>query len=514
MVHKIERFFLVRFILVAVLLFCFISVNWAQAKGEKPQEKIAKLRERWQLVPQTAHSDCILSIAVSKTGSLVASGSADGTVRLWNYQTGELLRIFQLHGGKVYAVTFYGNRIVSADESGTIHLLGADFIYVLRTALSSVRSISLHNGIVFGGGGGFVRYFKGSFGNMDYRATFRAHKGGVRSVIFLRKLEQIVSGGDDGMIRIWDANINALRDIKYSVLRARGIVADYHLLSTIPVGGGAVLSLATSPENDFIASAHEDGIIRLWNTRTRKLIASLQGHDGAIYSIAVSPDGKYLVSGGQDGQILLWNVSSKKLERVIAQKGKAIKSVVFSHNGKYILAGGDDCAIRVWSAAFNDLVRSIGGCSGAIKSASVSIMRDGQINFHLIDDKNKEIILDVLDLNAYNYNKHLNNANKKYFSKIIRLLYGGSVLDVAFFDKEKNYGVVFFHVALLPKDEWVIWLPWGPYMASAGANKYLRIVKRKGFEAQPVTAAWREIFFRPDGFKPEDLVPPPGFYSK
>ena len=98
------------------------------------------------------------------------------------------------------------------------------------------------------------------------------------------------------------------------------------------------------------------------------------------------------------------------------------------------------------------------------------------------------------------------SADGRYRLRIV----AASFIDII----DQQNGQVVRSFITLPEGEWVSWTPWGPYTASVGAHEYLLLVARSGLRAQPVTEAWHQAFFRPDGFKPQDLSAPKDYLSR
>lgn len=91
-----------------------------------------------------------------------------------------------------------------------------------------------------------------------------------------------------------------------------------------------------------------DHAVRLWNSRTRRLLATLRGHEGDIHDIAVSRGGRLLASASYDGTVRVWNARTGT-GRVILRQTGPVMSVALSPDGKWLAAGDEEGMVRVWS---------------------------------------------------------------------------------------------------------------------------------------------------------------------
>ena len=202
--------------------------------------------------PLIGHTEGISSLDFNRDGSILASGSYDRTIRLWNVDTGDLRKILEGHTDGVQHVAFSptGLILASASDDGTIRL------WDIKTG--------------------------------DVIKTLAGHADWIRHVAFSPTGLILASTGGDGTIRLWDIKTG-------------------EPLKTITPASGAFFTMY-SPDGNTLASTDRKAI-HLWDVHSGELLRTLTGHIGYIYSIVYSPDGQTLTSGGSDGTMLLWEIA-------------------------------------------------------------------------------------------------------------------------------------------------------------------------------------------------------------
>src|SRR5262249_49803459 len=117
----------------------------------------------------------------------------------------------------------------------------------------------------------------------------------------------------------------------------------------------AVLGVACSPNGKLLASASEDGTVRLWEVANGKELRRLHGHGKAAWTVAFSPDGTRLASGGigeKEATVLVWDgATGKEVAALRVAWGFAGLGVAFSPGGKWLAAGVGKWSARVWDVA-------------------------------------------------------------------------------------------------------------------------------------------------------------------
>jgi WD40 repeat protein len=243
----------------------------------------------------------IKTIAVSPHLPVVATGSEDKTIRLWNIDTGIEIGILTGHQKSVETIVFHPHQsglLFSGDRSGQIKLWQVD---------PAEELISIDS-----------------------------QQGKVNCLAISPDGKLIISGGSDRTIKIWCFGLSDERSIDYLVsLKAHQL---------------AVNGIAFNPIEDDVkfASVSSDRRVMLWGLESKTPLSILTAHTQAVKTLAFSPDGKFLATAGDDGLILIWDVDSRKLARTISAHRWTISALSFLADRNNLISASWDGSIKFW----------------------------------------------------------------------------------------------------------------------------------------------------------------------
>ncbi|KAF5331505.1 hypothetical protein D9758_018599 [Tetrapyrgos nigripes] len=293
--------------------------------------------------PLQGHEYWVQSVAFSPDGARIVSGSRDRTVRIWDAQTGTAIgEPLQGHEDWVQSVAFSpdGARIVSGSHDRTVRIWDAQTGTAIGEPLqgheSLVQSVAFSPDgarIVSGSGDRTVRIWDAQTGTA-IGEPLQGHEDWVKSVAFSPDGARIVSGSHDRTVRIWDAQTGT----------AIGEPLQGHEYW--------VQSVAFSPDGARIVSGSSDRTVRIWDAQTGTAIGEpLQGHEYWVQSVAFSPDGARIVSGSGDRTVRIWDAQTgTAIGEPLQGHEDWVQSVAFSPDGARIVSGSGDRTVRIWDA--------------------------------------------------------------------------------------------------------------------------------------------------------------------
>lgn len=314
------------------------------------------------------HSKWIKAIAFSPDGQWLASGSFDSLVRLWEVKTGQCLKTMQGHTNVVTAVTFSpdGRWLASSSYDHNIRLWDVRTQQCFKTFqghANRVWAIAFSpdsRQLVSGGDDHATKLWDVKTGQCD--KTLKGHTNSVLSLALSPDCQVLASGHEDQTVRLWDFHEGeCLQTLQGHSDRVWSVAFAPQL--TVP---------ASSENKDYsaeiLATGSADRTIKLWNYKTGKCLKTLSGHTSWIWSVTFSPDSQVLASASYDQTIKLWDVTTGKCLRTLSEHTASVVAVSFSPNGQLLATGGFDQTIKVWEVSTGKCIFTLEGHTNSVWS--------------------------------------------------------------------------------------------------------------------------------------------------
>jgi WD40 repeat protein len=283
----------------------------------------------------SAHSSWVTTIAIAPNNQILASGSLDDTIKLWNLTTGDLIATLGGHSKGVNAVTIspHGQTLTSGGDDYTIKTWNLQTGALLRTLAGHSRDVTAvvisPNGqfLISGAEDRTIKIWQMGTGNL--LKTILGVGSMVKALAISPDGKVLVSGGFDAKIKLWSLQ----------TAEQTGVLTG-HI--------SAVNALAISSNNQLLASASKDKTVKLWNLRTGELVKTLNEHSRDVNALTFTPNGQTLASGSSDTTIKLWNPSTGQVIDTLAAHADSVNTLAITSDGNLLVSGSSDSTIRVW----------------------------------------------------------------------------------------------------------------------------------------------------------------------
>ncbi|WP_062434163.1 TIR domain-containing protein [Herbidospora daliensis] len=305
------------------------------------------------------HPKGVWPLLFNEGGTLLAAGSPDGTLMVWETATGALRCELPGHTPPVYTAVFGpdGTSLITGDASANVRvwdLTTGELRVVLSEGTGPVYRLALSpDGSLLAAGDhyGLIRLFETASGRVVHE--LRGHPGRVYAVDFHPEGTHLATGDTMGTIRVWN-------------LRAPLVPRQ------LAGHTGAVYQVSYTPDGKNLISVDSNGSLRMWQGELGQPRAGLAGHRGSIWPFAIHPGGAQLATTSNDDSIRLWDLGTGQLTRTLRGHGRRVTSVNFSPDGTMLASSGNDGAVRIWEPPTGRLIKEFSGVNDQLTSAVFS----------------------------------------------------------------------------------------------------------------------------------------------
>ena len=356
----------------------------------KKQEGSGRLGHYTPLLTLKGHKNQVSALAFSPDGKTLITASSYGNIRVWNTTTGGERFTCSGHFGNPLGLVF--------SETGptftSVYPLAWNSVQLKDWDVNtgnriSVRFLNIDNefAAISPDGKTIVahEYWKRNITQLcdvnakrvcaTLKGTPKEKRKGAGASSFRAGFTfspdstTVASGGQDNVVRLWDATARQPSGFK----KFFGFADTRHPQLTIQGHPVHVRTLAFSSDGKMLAGGSNLGAIHLWDAHTGTKLFTLKEHNNKIRALAFSPDRKTLASGSANGKIILWDTENGKQNSAnIVEPRVTVSQLLFSLDGKILVSGDGSGILHLWDVHTDRLLSSHAGHTDLIQMLLLS----------------------------------------------------------------------------------------------------------------------------------------------
>jgi len=315
------------------------------------------------------HSHGVWTVAYSPDGLTLVSGGVDRLVRIWDIETGRLLRSLRGHTHDIRTAAFTpdGQILATGSEDRTIRLwnpkTGEPTKLLFTRYDHNVASISMSpDGLMLARGGHNkdIKIWEVTTGTelMTLLGKDPYDHHWSPCVAFSPDGIHLASGSDIGKVKLWevlpsgeekifiDAHWCEITDDDTTEFRGYFVEDEGGFQKPMEFWVGAMIF---TPDGKLLITGSRDASIKFFEMPTLTEIRTLKGHNAWVRALAVSPDGKVLASASDDHTIKLWDIEAGRHFRTLKGHTGPVRGLAFSPDGVYLASASWDRTVKLWS---------------------------------------------------------------------------------------------------------------------------------------------------------------------
>ncbi|MFF4159380.1 DNA-binding protein [Streptomyces sp. NPDC001678] len=298
----------------------------------------------------TGHLGPVMSVDFAPDGRTFATGSADGTLRLWSTDTSYLTLV--LNSAQAQVALSPDGRTVAAYDGNDNSIGLWDLTTRRRTGSLPGNTMGTY-GIEF---------------SPDGRLLATAGEDGNARIweVTSHRLRATLSSGDTKLLRsVFGPDGRTLATTSLESKLRLWDVASHRLLSTTGLGIGPAYGLEYAPDGKHYTTFGDSGVVSVWDTASHRKLGSFTPGGGPVFEASFSPDGTLIATASQDGTVVLWKAATRHRIATLSIQGGYVNRVRFSPDGRKLAACTNDGTIQLFDVAGRTLVSTLTGHQGS-----------------------------------------------------------------------------------------------------------------------------------------------------
>ncbi len=277
----------------------------------------------------TGHSNLIKSFELDEIFNRVISGSIDGTIKIWNFETGECIYTLNNHKSWVTSIILLdNNQFVSGSMDKTIKIWNLSKYECINTLTneSGINFLCLlpnNDDLASGNSDGKINIW--NLATFKIVKTLQAHEKTVTCL--LNKRNNLISCSDDKNIKIWN-------------------LETYACLKTLSGHTDLVRCLEISGEN-ILFSGSDDKTIKLWDIDNGTCIKTIN-FNGKVFCLKPLPDDLIVIGSSSNNNLVVYDFRSNEIIKKLAGHSNFVSCIKLIENNEYLLSGSKDKIIKLW----------------------------------------------------------------------------------------------------------------------------------------------------------------------
>ena len=324
--------------------------------------RVWDLETREELRILKGHTDSVNAIAVTPDGRRAISASQDQTLKVWDLETGEELQtlVGHFHWVNAVAVTPNGRHAISASADKTLkvwdletgenmrNLVGHnDWINAVAVTPDGRRVISVSTD----------KTLVWDLETGEQMRTMEGHKRWVSAMTVTPDGRRVISASADNTLKVWD-------------LETGGDMC------TLEGHKRWVSAVAVTPDGRLAISGSADNTLKVWDLETGENMRTMEGHKGWVIAVAVTSDGRRVTSVSDDNTLNEWDLETGEQMRTMERHNHWVNAVAVTPDGRRVVSASYDNTLKVGDLETGKIIAEFSG-DGLIFSCAVS--PDGKI---------------------------------------------------------------------------------------------------------------------------------------